>query len=102
MQGCCLGFLFMSALGCLLVPALLVLVLGACLGIYAGLARGRKTDKKGKWYLVVFLLLVGAQIAFLCAYPGGYRQGDMTVEVVGSFLETDGIYRVQSYDRTCL
>lgn len=76
------------------VPVLLVLVLGACLGIYAGLARGRKTDKKGKWYLVVFLLLVGAQIAFLCAYPGGYRQGDMTVEVVGSFLETDGIYRV--------
>lgn len=37
---------------------------------------------------------MAAQIIFICMGDAAYRQGDMTVETVGSFLVSDGIYRV--------
>lgn len=43
---------------------------------------------------VLFGLVVLSQILFVFLVNPVYRQGDMTVETVGSFLATDGIYRV--------
>ena len=48
----------------------------------------------GSLLLVLFLLVAATQIAFVLWNPAVYRQGDMTVETVGSFLQNDGIYRV--------
>lgn len=49
----------------------------------------------GEWALrglvgVLFL----SQLLFVCLGENHYRQGDMTIETVGSFLASDGIYRV--------
>ena len=43
---------------------------------------------------LIFGLLVASQIAFLLLGNGTFRNGDMTVETVGSFLVHDGAYRV--------
>ncbi len=42
----------------------------------------------------VFTLIFLSQLAFICMGDSNYRQGDMTVETVGSILETDGVYQV--------
>ncbi len=42
----------------------------------------------------IFGLLVLSQVIFLLAGGGLYRQGDMTVETVGSFLYADQVYQV--------
>lgn len=47
------------------------------------------------WILCIVLVCVFAsQLAFILAAGDGYRQGDMTVETVNSFLETDEVYSV--------
>lgn len=47
------------------------------------------------WMLcAVLLLVIVSQLAFILAAGDGYRQGDMTVETVNSFLETNGVYSV--------
>lgn len=47
------------------------------------------------WALcIVFVSILVSQIAFILVAGGGYRQGDMTVETVNSFLETDEVYGV--------
>lgn len=51
-------------------------------------------DSIEKLLTVIFLALATAQLIFLLWNAGVYTQGDMTVETVGSFLQTDGIYRV--------
>lgn len=42
----------------------------------------------------IFGAVVVSQLIFVCVGSAAYRQGDMTVETVGSFLAADGIYRV--------
>ncbi len=48
----------------------------------------------GRLLLILFLLIVITQVIFVLWNPAVYRQGDMTVETVGSFIQNDGIYRV--------
>lgn len=99
---------------------LLALVsLGICLWMYPGLF-GKKRKKRGRYssqrrhslqgrdsgwsgaditpffagVLLVFMLLVIYQIVTVMSGNSVYRSGDMTVETVESFLETDGIYQV--------
>lgn len=47
-----------------------------------------------KLLLVVFAGLLLTQIVYIVLGKNVYRQGDMTVETVGSFLENNGIYPV--------
>lgn len=44
------------------------------------------------WGITGFLFL--SQLVFLCLEGAFYRRGDIMVETVGSFLDSDGIYRV--------
>lgn len=47
------------------------------------------------WILCIMLVcVIASQLAFIFAAGGGYRQGDMTVETVNSFLETNETYSV--------
>lgn len=47
------------------------------------------------WVLCILLVcVIASQLAFIFAVDGGYRQGDMTVETVNSFLETNEVYSV--------
>lgn len=77
------------------VGFLVLLVAGVAFGVYRGRKRERVriTGKSYGWY-VLFALLLVSQIAFICLGNGGYRNGDMTVETVGSFLVHDGVYKV--------
>lgn len=56
-----------------------------------------RTDQR-EWtdriFIGAFLLMALAQLTFVLWNAGIYTQGDMTVETVGSFLHTDGIYLV--------
>lgn len=45
-------------------------------------------------FYVLFGILAVSQIAFICAGVYVFRNGDMMVETVGSFLVQDGAYRV--------
>lgn len=67
--------------------------------------RGGVTEKIGKrfwakfgladWVLSILLVcVIASQLAYIFAADGGYRQGDMTVETVNSFLETNEVYSV--------
>lgn len=64
------------------------------------LIQGRRKQAKKKatiaeWALLgLFLAVVATQILFLLGNREVYRQGDMTVETVGSFLQTDAVYQV--------
>ena len=50
---------------------------------------------KTEWiFLAVFGCVVLSQIYFILSSESVYRQGDMTVEAVNSFLETDAVYQV--------
>jgi len=53
-----------------------------------------KTETSGRVMACVFILLALAQLIWIAANGGTYRQGDMTVETVGSFLCSDGIYKI--------
>ncbi len=47
------------------------------------------------WILcIVFVCAAASQLAYILTAGGGYRQGDMTVETVNSFLETNEVYGV--------
>ncbi len=64
------------------------------------LIQGRKGREKRKgtiaeWLLLgAFLAVAATQLFFLLTNSEVYRQGDMTVETVGSFLQTDAVYQV--------
>ncbi len=48
-----------------------------------------------EWILCSALVcIIASQLVFILASGGGYRQGDMTVETVNSFLETNEVYSV--------
>lgn len=72
------------------------------LAVSAVVYRVRRKEKVGsaakagaEWLLlVIFAVVVLSQLAFVLTNGAVYRQGDMTVETVGSFLETNAIYRV--------
>ena len=47
------------------------------------------------WMLCILLVcVIASQLTFIIAAGGGYRQGDMTVETINSFLETNEVYSV--------
>lgn len=59
---------------------------------------GRRSWTKFGWadgiLCIVFVCVVVSQLVFILTADGGYRQGDMTVETVNSFLETNEVYSV--------
>ncbi len=55
---------------------------------------GVEKSRADKLLLLVFLALVLLQVAYVITGQSIYRQGDMTVETVGSFLQNDMIYQV--------
>lgn len=55
---------------------------------------GLWADKTGRVFHAIFALMLVSQLIFLWFGEGSYRERDMTVETVGSFLAEDGIYRV--------
>ena len=92
---------------CVLVFTVLAAVLLAGAAALAAVrlhreGRGRKlpdksvlTGNPGEWILLLILgLMIIWQILFTASGENIYRQGDMTVETVGSFLQSNGIYQV--------
>ena len=53
-----------------------------------------KLSRKEKFLLLLFGVLVLSQILFVASGAWVYLKGDMTVETVGSFLETNAVYSV--------
>lgn len=53
-----------------------------------------KKDRIELFLWGVFFVFAAVQLIFLLRSAGIYTQGDMTVETVGSFLQTDAIYQV--------
>lgn len=53
-----------------------------------------KMDSVEKILLIILGILVITQLLYLLWNAGAYARADMTVETVGSFLQTDGIYQV--------
>ena len=91
--------LFMILLGTALAAAGGLLVYGKIAGqkgkdrrVLPGAVKKEKTVDK--ILAAVFFLMVLAQLVFVIRNAGVYTQADMTVETVGSFLQTDGIYLV--------
>lgn len=85
-----------------------VLLSAAALFLFYGIMHGRKkkngeasaansalkSDLVEKVLVGIFWILVTVQLMNLLWNTGAYMKGDMTVETVGSFLRTDGIYCV--------
>lgn len=67
---------------------------GKCREKATGTKKAKRADFADRILLVIFWALVAAQMAWLLFNGGVYTKGDMTVETVGSFLQTDGIYQV--------
>ena len=55
---------------------------------------GNRPDSPEKLLTGIFWILVALQLFWLLWNAGVYAKGDMTVETVGSFLQTDSIYRI--------
>jgi len=52
-------------------------------------------EDRAEWVLTaIYVLLLLIQLLFICRGDQFYNQKDMTIETVGSFLATDGIYLV--------
>lgn len=73
------------------------------LAVSAAVYRVRRKEKLGfagpgngaeGLLLVIFFAILLSQLVFVLTNRTVYRQGDMTVETVGSFLETNAIYQV--------
>ena len=82
-------------------------LLSAVLLLFLSIFRRRKAADRGKvreargpfskserLLLILFVFLVLSQIFFMLAGKNVYIRGDMTVETVSSFLQTDGVYQV--------
>lgn len=54
----------------------------------------KKMDSAEKLLMILFGILVIMQLLYLLYNAGVYMKGDMTIETVGSFLQTDGLYQV--------
>ena len=63
-------------------------------GERASISERKKPDTVEKFLTGIFWILVVIQLIYLLWNAGVYMRGDMTVETVGSFLQTDGIYQV--------
>lgn len=67
---------------------------GSRTGRRTGTVSGSDVTPVTAGLFLVFALLVIYQIVTITSGDYIYRAGDMTVEIVESFLETDGVYRV--------
>lgn len=84
--------------GVAMVGAILVLAVLS----FAVVGRRRREETEGKrkrsgaekLLTLLFAIIVLSQLVFILTNQSVYRCGDMTVETVGSFLETDALYRV--------
>lgn len=54
----------------------------------------KKMDSGERVLIILFGILAAMQLFYMIRYAGVYVEGDMTLETVGSFLQTDGIYQV--------
>lgn len=62
-----------------------------------GLTLNFKRENPGRTVKIlygIFIMLLISQLIFIWLGDNSYRQGDMTLEVVQSFLASDGIYQV--------
>lgn len=93
------SFHFCALLFCGLAAATILLI-AVLLLVAAGKKRGKNEKQKKrkdgaeKVLLFLFVILVLSQLLFVFAHQPVYRQGDMTVETVGSFLQSDTVYGV--------
>lgn len=77
--------------------ASLILLAGATVILWR---KRRGQEERKPWtrtegiLLILFLILFAAQLWYLSVSGRVYRGGDITLETVGSFLENNGIYRV--------
>ncbi|MCM1540451.1 MAG: DUF6077 domain-containing protein [Blautia sp.] len=92
---------FVSLLGAaLLFAAVLILFYGVSRkqkrkeGKGSAASEPKKPDSVEKFLLLLFGVLVLIQLFCLLRNAGVYIKSDMTVETVGSFLRTDGLYQV--------
>jgi len=94
--GCVILFWWLAAVT--LVVGLLIVRgrSGACRKRAKERRRKRLLSADGaEWAMGAVLgLLFLSQLIFVCLEDSSFRQGDMTIETVGSFLATDQIYRV--------
>lgn len=88
---------------CAAILLLLLAVFAAVLAFFLVRSRRKrhsaKTDRKPadraeRILSGIFCCILLSQLYFIVTAGGEYRQGDMTVETVGSFLETDAVYSV--------
>lgn len=99
-------FFHRSVSGCTALFGALVVLSAVALGIFT-VFRLRKTgvrekNREGrrcfsageKLLLALFVILAASQILFMAIGKNVYVQGDMTVETVTGFLETDAFYQV--------
>lgn len=90
------SLVFMGTAGFLgILWAILSAMICVKAGKEKGTRKGAKIKSKEVWSLwAIFFLLVGTQLFFVCRGNVPYRQGDMMVETVESFLSSDHIYQV--------
>lgn len=60
----------------------------------AAVLRVRFGSRTEGWLYAVFALMFLSQLIFICMGDTDCREGDMTVETVGSFLASDALYQV--------
>lgn len=86
--------------GVLAVISAMALLILTVFRHHRGLVQEKDREKRcclslsEKLLLVLFMFLVVSQILFILIGKNVYVQGDMTVETVGSFLQTDAVYQV--------
>lgn len=89
------GIIFLILLGIALAAVGCLLVYGKVSGNRTNQkVRTDRPDQVQKILSGAFLLMALAQLAYVLWNAGVYTRGDITVETVGSFLQTDGIYLV--------
>lgn len=94
-------FFHRSVSGCTMIFGVLAVLSAAALSAYE-VFRNRKAavQERARYslyerlLLVFFVILVVSQILYMVIGKNVYVQGDMTVETVGSFLQTDAFYQV--------
>lgn len=99
-------FFHRSVSDCTMIFGIFAVLSAALLSVFTVLGirknGGRGKDRGGKhpfslWERalpVLFAVLAASQILFMVIGKNVYIQGDMTLETVGSFLETDAVYQV--------
>ena len=94
-------FFHKSVSGCTMIYGVLAVLSAAVLAAYETFRNRRAAVREKALYslherllLAFFVILAVSQILYMVLGKNVYVQGDMTVETVGSFLQTDAFYQV--------